>query len=155
MWGNQAIEHDLFDRDSVITAIADLPDGGRVVIHTGKLGRVRGLTEAGELLWDTPIGMHQNDDVESFEGPLDVLPGGVGGVTAPVAIADGVVYTSVLNAPILYEEPESPATGFNTRFGELDSQFYAIDAATGEILWEISLPGDSIGGAIGHYFIFF
>lgn len=147
VWGNQAIAHDIFDRDAVVVAIADLPDGERVLIHTGKLGRVRGLTEAGEVIWDTPVGLHQNDDLESFEGPLDVLPGGVGGVTAPVGVADGVIYTSVINAPILYEGPEQKATGFATRFGEFDSQFYAIDAATGEILWEVDLPGDSIGGA--------
>ena len=147
IWGNQAIEHDLFDRDTIFTAIADLPDGTRTLIHTGKFGRVRGLDEDGEVLWDTSIGMHQNDEVESFEGPLDVLPGGQGGVTSPVAVADGVVYVGVLNAPILHEAPDDRSGGFDTRFGEFDSQFYAIDAATGDILWEIALPGDSIGGA--------
>ena len=148
-WGYQAVPHDLFDRDTVITAIADL-DGetpSRVVISTGKLGHIIGLDLAGKVLWDTPVGMHQNDDLSSFQGKLRVLPGAAGGVVTPIAVADGMVYASVVNAPITYESPEESSTGAGARLGSFNSQFVAIDARTGDVRWDIELPGDSFGGA--------
>ena len=148
-WGHQAVAHDLFDRDTVLTAVADL--GGdpqsQVIISTGKLGRVIGLEPNGTMLWDTPVGMHQNDDVASFEGELEVLPGIVGGVETPMAVADGVVYVPMVNAPTTYAGPEESSTGAGLRLGSFNSQLVAIDAATGEILWDVELPGDSFGGA--------
>ena len=148
-WGHQAVAHDLFDRDTVLTAVADL--GGdpesQVIISTGKLGRVIGLDPMGNLLWDTPVGMHKNDEVTSFEGKLEVLPGPVGGVLTPIAVADGVVYMPVVNAPITYPGPEQSNFGPGARLGSFNSQFVAIDATTGKILWDVELPGDSFGGA--------
>lgn len=144
-WGHQAVSHDLFDRDTVLTAVAELPDGEQVIISTGKLARVIGLDPDGTVLWDTPVGMHQNDDVESFEGALDVLPGAAGGVETPIAVADGVVYVSVVNAPIEYTGPEQSSSGNDVRLGSFNSQLVAIDAANGEIIWDIDLPGDSFG----------
>ena len=147
-WGHQAVAHDLFDRDTVLTAVADL--GGdpqsQVFISTGKLGRVIGLDPNGEVLWDTLVGMHQNDDVVSFEYQLKVLPGPLGGVLTPIAVADGVVYVTVGNLPITYTSPEQSG-GDGVRFGSFNSQLVAIDAETGDVLWDVELPGDSFGGA--------
>ncbi len=92
-WGHQAVPHDLFDRDAILAAVARI-DGttpGEVIINTGKLGRVMGFSPGGELLWDTPVGMHRNDELTAFEGELEVLPGAAGGVVTPIAVADGVV----------------------------------------------------------------
>jgi len=88
--GHQAVAHDLFDRDTVLTAVADLGGDPRsqVIISTGKLGRVIGLDPKGNVLWDTPVGMHQNDDVASFEHQLKVMPGPLGGVLTPIAVAE-------------------------------------------------------------------
>jgi len=130
----------------VITAIADT-ESGQVVISTGKLGRVIGLRPSGEVLWDTPVGVHLNDDLTSFEGELEILPGAAGSLVTPIAVADGVIYLSVVNAPITYSGPEESSTGAATIFGLFNSQFVAIDAATGNILWEVELSGDSFGGA--------
>ena len=147
-WGHQAVSHDLFDRDTVLTAVVDLDDArGQVIISTGKLGRVIGLDPNGNVLWDTLVGMHQNDDVASFEGDLEVLPGAAGGILTPIAIADGVVYVSAVNAPITYAGPEESSSGAGARLGTFKSQFVAIDAATGDILWDVQLAGDSFGGA--------
>ena len=146
-WGHQVVPHDLFDRDTVLTAIVDLPDGKKVIVNTGKVGRVIGLDPDGAVLWDTPVGMHKNDDLESFEGALEVLPGSLGGVETPIAVADGVVYVSVVNAPITYRGPEETSSGFPVGLGSFDSQLVAIDAASGEILWDVPLPGDCFGGA--------
>ncbi len=146
-WGHQAVPHDIFDRDTVLTAVVNLPDGEQVIISTGKLARVIGLDPDGTVLWDTPVGMHMNDDLDTFEGALDVMPGAVGGVVTPIVVADGVVFVSVVNAPIMYAGPEESSTGNAVRLGSFDSQLVAIDAASGEILWDVSLPGDSFGGA--------
>jgi hypothetical protein len=71
------LAHDLFDRDTMLTAVASLEGNPprQIIINTGKLGRVMGLDPDGTALWDTPVGMHLNDDVVSFEGALEVLPG--------------------------------------------------------------------------------
>jgi outer membrane protein assembly factor BamB len=133
----------------VLTAVADLGGDGQseVIISTRKLGRVIGLNPNGKVLWDTPVGMHQNDDLDAFEGKLEVLPGASGGVVTPIAVADGVVYVPVVNAPITYSGPEESSSGFGTRYDSFNSQLVAIDAATGDIVWDVELPGDSFGGA--------
>ena len=146
-WGYQAVAHDLFDHDTVLTAVADLNDAqGQVIISTGKLGRVIGLDPNGKVMWDTPVGMHQNDDLASFEGEIEVLPGAAGGVVTPIAVADGVVYVSVVNTPSTYAGPEQSSDA-GPPLGSFNSQFVAIDSATGNILWDVDLPGDSFGGA--------
>lgn len=146
-WYHQAVPHDLFDRDSQLTALAGLPDGGGVVVNAGKHGRVLGFDpDSGELRFDTAVGMHRNDDVTEWEGPLEVLPGSVGGVETPVAIADGILYAAVVNAPATYE-PDVPSAGFEVRLGTYDSQLVAIDLGTGSVVWDVPLPGDAFGGA--------
>ena len=144
-WGVQHIPHDIFDRDAVLTGLAALDDDSQVIVSTGKLARVIGLDPAGAVLWDTPVGMHQNDDLTSIEGEVEVLPGVAGGVATPIAVADGVVYVSVVNAPTVYA-PDKPE-GVRTSLGTYRSQLVAIDAATGAILWDVPLPGDGFGGA--------
>ncbi len=144
-WGRQHVAHDIFDRDAVLTGIATLADGRTVVISTGKMGRVIGLDPDGAALWDTPVGIHQNDDLESFEGRLEVMPGAAGGVVTPIAVAGGTVYVSVVNAPTVYDSPEH--TEGSTSLGVHPSQLVAIDAASGEVVWEAELPGDGFGGA--------
>ena len=144
-WGVQHIPHDIFDRDAVLTGIATLDDGSQVIISTGKLGRVIGLDPDGAVLWDTPVGIHQNDDLTEFEGEIEVLPGNAGGVVTPIAVAEGTVYVSVVNAPTTYK-PDVPE-GTGTSLGVHPSQLVAIDAATGDIVWDTDLPGDSFGGA--------
>ena len=58
-----------------------------------------------------------------------------------------MVYVSVVNAPITYTGPEQFSSGARARLGSVNSHFVAIDAATGRILWDVELPGDSFGGA--------
>ncbi len=144
-WGVQHIAHDIFDRDAVLTGIATLADGRRVIISSGKMGRVVGLDPDGTVLWDTPVGLHQNDHLTEIEGEVEVMPGNAGGVVTPLAVAEGTVYVSVVNAPTTYEPDVAEGTG--TSLGVHPSQLVAIDAATGDIRWETDLPGDGFGGA--------
>jgi alcohol dehydrogenase (cytochrome c) len=64
-----------------------------------------------------------------------------------MAIAEGTIYTCVMNAPTTYEGPEQTSLGFGVELGSNDAVLVALDAATGEIDWEAPLPGDSFGGA--------
>jgi outer membrane protein assembly factor BamB len=128
-WYYQAYPHDLFDRDLVHTMIVDLPAndgvGRQVLVSTGKGGEVFGLDPStGRLLWDTPVGLHRNDDLTSLPGPTEILPGTFGGVLTPPAAADGIVYVATLNAPQL--APTRQTT--SARIGAASGEVKAIDA---------------------------
>jgi outer membrane protein assembly factor BamB len=144
LWFHQVHPHDLFDRDLVHTLIARV-DGRAVTVATGKGGVVVGLDPtSGEQLWRTPVGMHDNDELTELDGPTDVLPGTFGGVLTPPATADGIVYVAVLNAPTTLEPDQKAYIG--SQLGTNDGQVVAIDAATGEIVWDATVEGDPLGG---------
>ena len=144
LWFHQVHPHDLFDRDLVHTMIARTDDGP-LVVATGKGGVVVGLDPAiGEPRWRTEVGRHENDDLTELTGPTDVLPGTFGGVLTPPATADGVVYVAVVNAPTTLEPTQKAYIG--SQLGTDEGQVVAIDASTGEILWDTSVDGDPLGG---------
>ncbi|HRW37537.1 MAG: PQQ-binding-like beta-propeller repeat protein [Acidimicrobiales bacterium] len=150
-WGHQLIAHDIFDRDAMITGRVDVEVDGderSLAISTGKLGLVTALdADTGEEVWQTSVGTHDNDELTEIDGPTLVYPGSLGGVQTPIAIADGTIYACVMNAPTQYEGPEETSYGFTVQLGTADSQLVAIDAATGDIEWDVSLDGDAFGGA--------
>lgn len=147
LWGFQAFEHDLFDRDQVLASLLEV-GGRRIVVSTGKGGVVFGLdAESGEQLWSVQVGEHENDELTAIEGPITVLPGAQGGVLTPIAVADETVYASVVNAPTDYAGPEESSSGFTTRLGAMPSDLVAIDASNGEIRWDVKIDGDALGGA--------
>lgn len=149
LWYRQAVEHDIFDHDLIHTLLVDVGSGaGRrtVAVGTGKLGRVIGHDiDGGEVLWDTSVGRHENDDLPALTGPTAILPGTFGGVITPPAAADGVVYVAVINAPTTLQ-PDRPGY-FGSDIGTMPGEVVAIDAATGAILWDVEVPGDPFGGA--------
>jgi glucose dehydrogenase/cytochrome c5 len=150
-WGRQAIPHDIFDRDAMLTARVDVEVDGderELAISTGKLGVVFGLdADTGEVVWETEVGTHLNDELTEIDGPTLVYPGSLGGVQTPLAIADGTIYACVMNAPTEYAGPEETSFGFTVQLGTANSELVAIDAATGEIDWSVELEGDAFGGA--------
>lgn len=152
-WYNQVKPADLFDLDfqssPILTVIVD-QDGNEqeVVIGSGKLGEVLAFDrETGETIWRTSVGIHLNDQLTEI--PLDeeitVYPGVWGGVQTPLSYADGVIFTPVLNMSSNYT-----ATSFDAEDGseavlnitgrvdvnQATSEIVAIEAATGEILWQ-------------------
>lgn len=149
VWGRQHRAHDLFDLDSTLTVLADGgPDGRQIVVASGKLGRVIGLDPAsGDVLWDTPVGRHENDDLQEFEGELVVYPGYVGGVTTPLAVADGVVFAAVVNAPTKFPSPSLEFQADSPNFDETPGQMVAVDAGDGSIVWDVPVAGQPIGAA--------
>ncbi len=137
--------HDLFDLDNQLSPILGSVaiDGvdTSVVFSTGKHAIVVAAnTETGEELWRTPVGRHENDDVQEIpEGEtLEVFPGNLGGVETPFAFANGRVFVALLNGAGYYT-----ATGVGTgpeNLGTANGQVVALDGATGEIVWDVTVP---------------
>ena len=148
-WYRQAVAHDIFDQDFVHALIATTGSGDgarRVVVGAGKGGQVLGMDPAtGKLLWKTSVGVQENHDLKSLDGPTEVMPGTYGGVLTPPATADGVVYVATINAPATLE-PDKTAY-FGGSIGTQDGEVVAVDAATGKHRWDTKVPGDPMGGA--------
>jgi glucose dehydrogenase len=149
-WFRQAFPHDLFDRDFVHTMVVQTTavtgdPAHTVVVGTGKGGIVLGMDpSSGRLLWETPVGVHLNDNLTALSGPTEILPGIFGGVLTPPATAHGRVFVATLNAPdVLY--PDKTAY-FGGKVGTMPGEVVAIDGRTGRHLWDTKVPGDPTGG---------
>ena len=142
-WGFQAFPHDIFDRDHVLVTLAKAEDHGLdhdVLVSAGKGGVAFGHDPAsGEVLWRTSVGLHRNDNLESFNSPVEVLPGAQGGMVTPVAVADGVFYAAVVNAPSYYESDQVNSGGEGTQIFTRPSNVVAIDIASGDIVWDTEI----------------
>jgi glucose dehydrogenase len=147
-WFHQAVPHDVFDHDLQLTAIARVGDGRSLTIGTGKLGRVLALDpDTGRVVSDVPVGIHQHDDPALLTGPIDVMPGLFGGVLTPVAVADGIVYSGVVNAPSRVVPDKTDFLG-GARLGVLPGEVVATEAATGRVVWDTQIDGDPLGGTL-------
>jgi outer membrane protein assembly factor BamB len=150
-WFQQVKPHDLSDGDfqsSPILTTATIGGTSRdIVIGSGKLGRVVAFDrQTGMELWNTPVGLHSNDDVKAIPKgkTVTVAPGFYGGVETPMALADGVVYVPVVNVPTDYTSTSMIQPNVARGTGELD----AIDVSTGRILWTAKLDTPDFGGAL-------
>lgn len=152
-WFRQVLPHDLFDLDFQISPILSTIDwygsSRDVVIGAGKLGRVFAFDRStGELLWQTAVGQHENDLLDQLpEGETTkVLPGPLGGVETPMAMApDGMIYVPVVNLPGYYEPGRFLSDRFN--FGEATGELVAIDGNSGKIMWQADFDTMNIGAA--------
>jgi glucose dehydrogenase len=155
-WYYQVKPHDLFDLDnqqSPVLATANI-DGAdkKIVVTSGKHGIVVAVDRAtGELIWKTPVGKHQNDDLADTDLPqpsepsVQVFPGTYGGVESPFAVANNAVYVPVYNLPTNYWATGIDATSLDLSKGT--GQFVALDINTGDILWDIEEVTGILGGA--------
>jgi glucose dehydrogenase/plastocyanin len=149
-WYHQVTPHDLFDRDfqlSPILATIDVDGASRdLVIGAGKQGSVLAFdAESGEVLWETPVGKHQNDTVDALEpgGSVEVFPGAFGGVETPMAYADGVVFVPVVNFGTTYSHVSYKRDDFFTATGQL----VALNAADGSVIWDVPFDSMVLGAA--------
>jgi outer membrane protein assembly factor BamB len=148
VWQHQVSPHDLFDHDLQLTAIVPRDEGDPLVVGTGKAGRVVAVDAGtGEVVSDTPVGVHENDDLDELTGPTEVLPGLFGGVLTPPAVADGVLFAPTVNAPSLHEPGKENFFG-GAPLGTMHGQLVAVDVARGEVVWDTEVPGDPLGGAL-------
>jgi len=150
-WYQQAKPHDLFDLDLQNPPVLATVDTGAgpvdIVIASGKLGKVIAYDRtSGRLLWTTPVGKHQNDDLNELpDGITEVYPGPLGGVETPLAYKDGIVYAPILDMPAKYSPTSIDPKSLN--FDNATGALIAIDAKTGQILWTKELPSMNVGAA--------
>ena len=121
-----------------------------VEFHGGRVYRYYGVPWFiyKELMGAESVGEHFNDELSAYPigEKLRVSPGIFGGGITPFAIADDVVYVSVLNFATPYQgdlfDPFAfPGLEFAT------SEVVALDLATGAPLWTKDLPRASFGAA--------
>lgn len=150
-WFVNAKPHDLFDHDFQLTPILATVDIGgtptKLAIGSGKAGKVIAANaDSGVVMWETPVGRHQNDTLTEIpEGETVVVyPGGIGAVESPMAYADGLVIVPVFDAG---QEFTSLTQGeFVDPFNEATGGLVAINAADGSIAWEVDYPKMNVCG---------
>lgn len=151
LWYKQVKPHDLFDLDfqcSPILAIANI-NGKQteIVIGSGKLGKVYAFDRKnGEIYWETPVGLHQNDEMTELpSGTTTVLPGPDGGVLIPMACDDGILYVPVINHAGDYTPTEFVESTYDDNGGT--GELVSLDVATGKPIWSTSFDSTVIGAA--------
>ena len=151
LWHKQVLPHDIFDLDfqiSPILASATIEGSKKdIVIGSGKLGKVYAFDrKTGEIYWQTPVGQHQNDDIKELPaGTTRVLPGVLGGVETPMALADGILYVPIVNMFGDFEPIGFVGSSFDIGAGT--GELTAIDVNTGNPLWNAKFNSLNVGGA--------
>jgi outer membrane protein assembly factor BamB len=143
LWFDQVTPHDVRDYDFQATPI--LRDD--VVLGAGKAGRVIAWDrETHERVWETKVGLHLNDTGPLPRRRVTVCPGLLGGVETPMAYADGRLFVPVVDlcgwgSAIARQQLDTydPASG--------RGRMVALDADTGERLWERRFPSPDFGCA--------
>ncbi|MPZ63833.1 MAG: PQQ-binding-like beta-propeller repeat protein [Propionibacteriales bacterium] len=151
LWYDQVTPHDVRDYDfqlSPILTTADTPEGEReLVVGAGKAGQVIAWDrETRERLWETEVGRHRNDTGPLPRREVTICPGLLGGVETPMAHSDGRVFVPVIDLCA-----RGSATSYDG-LADLDitngrGRLVALDAATGEPIWERRLASPAFGCA--------
>jgi alcohol dehydrogenase (cytochrome c) len=149
LWYRQVTPHDVRDYDfqdsPIVTTVNVHGVATEAVIGAGKSGKVIAFDAAtGTRLWTLSIGKHnayENGPLPA--SPVVYCPGSLGGVLTPMAEAHGVVFVPWLDACFKGSATGLAAGGPHTATGGLA----AVDAATGEILWQHALPAIDSGAA--------
>ena len=149
LWYQQAVPHDVRDYDLMIPAIVTtLPIQDvqtEVVLVAGKMGKAFAYrADNGKLLWTRSVGTHLHDTGPLPKKPERILPGDLGGVETPMALADDRLFVPWLDLAATASATGQKG-GFNFRGGR--GGLTAIDAATGKVEWQQKLPSMDFGAA--------
>ena len=149
LWFRQAIPHDVRDYDLMIPAIlTNLSINGvqtEVVLVAGKMGKAYAYrADNGKRLWTRSVGRHVHDTGLLPRKPYDILPGDLGGVETPMALADNRLFVPWLDLAAFASASGQP-TGLNIPSGR--GGLAALDAASGKVLWLHKLPSEDFGAA--------
>jgi outer membrane protein assembly factor BamB len=160
LWHNQLKPHDIFHHDLQNSPILVTAAGRRLVIASGKGGRVFALDrETGERIWEAVVGIHRNDTLRKLpadDRPIVVYPGFWGGIETPGAFDGKTLYFLTENLPTPYTSTawrsDDGAQSVQNHEGRtpLDkgtSELVALDAATGHERWSHRFDQIGFGGA--------
>jgi len=151
IWYHQIRPHDLFDLDNQLTPILADVDGKKLAIASGKHGQVVALDRAtGDVVWQTPVGTHSHDDIDSDQGDasITVSPGTLGGVeTQPaLSVANNLLLVPVYELPTPYVGSGiDPAVGFD--FSTATGVLVALNIADGSVAWQQKLATGPVAAA--------
>jgi glucose dehydrogenase len=152
-WHHNAEPHSLFDHDfqntPVLVTVSIDGTATDLAIGSGKTGTILAAKQnGGEVIWEIPIGLHQNDDLTELPAgeAIEVAPGAWGGVVSPVAYADGTLFVPVVDLPTRFS-----STGYDKEsmfdFAKATGELVAIAVTTGNIEWTVDLPTPAFAGA--------
>jgi len=160
-WYYQAIRHDIRDWDLQLGPIlATFTINGTptdVAVLSGKMGTVYVVDRTThKLIWKRDVGKHNDEDGPNRNAPFKpnrttkFLPGYLGGVETPMAVADGVIYVPVNNLCSTSGWPQKSYAdaGFVLcNFASSSGQTVALDGATGKTIWNKKVNRMNFGGA--------
>ena len=154
LWYQQAVPHDVRDYDLEIPAIiASFPIGGvqtEVVLVAGKMGKAYAYrADNGKQLWTLSVGKHQNDTGPLPRKLVTILPGDLGGVETPMALAANRLFVPWVDFRARASATGLPGglSGSVTSLKSGRGGLTAVDAATGKVLWQHNLPSMDLGAA--------
>jgi glucose dehydrogenase len=150
-WHYQQTPHNIYDWDFQDPPVLTSAGGRQVAIGAGKSGVVVALdARSGKPVWKRPVGIHNghdddplhamNGEYSKLKTPMEVFPGTLGGVIAPMAADDSTLFVPVVNHSMTVLSP-SEITESSAATGEL----VAIDIASGKIEWKKKLPAPAYG----------
>jgi glucose dehydrogenase len=150
-WYYQLTPHDIYDWDLQDPPILTKVKGKPAVIEAGKSGIVIALDrKSGKLLWKRPVGQHNGHDHDGLlamkgqygklhEG-VEIYPGVLGGVIAPMASDGKQVYVPIVNNSATFSGSASQGSG-QSNTGEIA----AIDVNTGKVKWDQVFQAPAFG----------
>ena len=149
-WYYQLTPHDLYDWDLQNPPILTTVKGKPAVIESGKSGIVIAIDrKTGKLLWKRPVGQHNGHDKDGLlamkgqysklqEG-VEVYPGILGGVIAPMATDGKYVFVPIVNNSATFSgsaaQPGQSSTG----------EIVALDLDTGRLKWDQTFSAPAFG----------
>jgi outer membrane protein assembly factor BamB len=143
LWHDQVTPHDIRDHDFQDSPVL----AGRLVIGAGKAGRVIAWDrQTHRRVWETQVGVHENDSGPLSRSPERVCPGLLGGVETPMAYANGRLFVPVVD--LCYRESAvAPTPLMQVDPSNGRGALVALDAHTGHVLWTFRLGSPDFGCA--------
>jgi outer membrane protein assembly factor BamB len=150
-WFYQQTPHDIFDWDFQDPPILINASGKELAIGAGKSGVVVALdAQTGKPVWKRPVGQHNGHDNDGLyamrgegsklEATMNVAPGTLGGVIAPMAANKTTIFVPVVNHAVAFSE-----NGETEENSPLTGEMVAIDAKTGKIEWNQEYEAAAFG----------
>jgi outer membrane protein assembly factor BamB len=147
LWYDQVTPHDVRDYDFSATPILAELDGAPMVFGAGKAGLVIAWNRrTHRRVWTTPVGLQRNASGPLPRRRVTVCPGIFGGVETPMAYGSGRLFVPDVDLCVSGSATTSenvdkvvPAHG--------RGRMVALDAHTGQILWDDRLSSPDFGCA--------